>query len=206
MLKLSKVGDIYMEKNKEKKNTKIEKKQEVKKLEENKKEVKKEKIIKPRNYIILILLFSLTMGLCFYIAKCYKVYSKSKLEIPILKDTVKEIKYADIKHFVSENPNSVIYVCKSDNIRCRDFEKKLKKYITSKDLNNEITYLNVFNKDNINVIKEINKDYNQKLKEESYPLFIAFKDGKVGNVLTSQNENLTIKKVESFFEIINLGE
>ena len=86
-----------------------------------------EKKIAMKNYIIIILIFVATIGLTLYFCSCYRVYSESKKEIPIIRGTLSEITSEDLDHYIMENQSTVIYVCTASDPTCRNYEKNFKK-------------------------------------------------------------------------------
>lgn len=167
--------------------------------------VNKKKVI--TNYIILFFLFLATILLTLYLCSCYEVYNKSKMEIPVIRDTLSEITPVELDHYIQENPSIVIYMCTANNINCRNYEKELKKLIKKEELNDDITYLNLSNVDQSEFINTFNKMYKYKVSlHENYPAFVIFEDAKVFNILQEKEGKLTIQKTKQFFDINKIGE
>ena len=92
----------------------------------------KEKKIPLKNYIIIALIFLVTIGLTIYLCKCYGVYNESKKEIPVIRGTLSEITSDDFEHYILENQSTKVYMCTASNQTCRNFEKDFIKLIKKK--------------------------------------------------------------------------
>jgi predicted bacteriocin transport accessory protein len=163
---------------------------------------------KIKNYIILVVIFLLCMGLVLYFCKWYKVYDEYQKETPVIRDSLFEIVSDDLEHYVLENPSTVIYMCTATNNTCRTFEKDFKKLIKQDELSDDIVYLNLSDLDQDEFVSEFNSKYNYKIKlTTDYPAFVLFEDGKVVSVLQgSDDSKLTISKVKQFLELNDIGE
>lgn len=168
-------------------------------------EVKKRTI---KNYCILALIVVVFIGLVLYLCKCYRVYDEYQKEIPVIRGSLQEIVSDDLEHYVVENPNSIIYVCFANNDNCRNFEKKFKKFVETKEMKDEIVYLNTTGIDQEEFVKAFNEKYAKKKELTSnYPAIILFDEGKAVSILQAkENNNLSIEKVENFLEVNKIGE
>ncbi len=167
-----------------------------KKLEKNKKSIK--------NYIILIIIFGLTILLVWYISRWYQVYSDYQKETPVIRGTLNyEITGIDFDHYIMENPSSIIYMCTSSDDNCRYFEKDFKKFIVKNNLQDSIIYLNLSNTDIDKFITNFNNNYTYKVKlTKNYPALVEFSDGKItGLIEGEENKKLSITKVSQFIEL-----
>ena len=157
-----------------------------------------------KKYIILIVIFVVTGFLTLYCCKCYQVYNDYKKEIPVIRDTLSsEIMYNDLDHYIVENPNTIIYLCTSNDDNCRGFEKKFSKYVKKNEMNDVIVYLNLTGIDQESFVNEFNDKYKFKVKlTTKYPAFISFRDGEVVALLQgNENKSLTMVKVDNFLEL-----
>ena len=173
--------------------------------EQEKEEQKKKKV---HNYVILIALFLGCILVVLYLCKLFTIQREEALKIPVIRDSLGEIYYEDLEHYLKENPTSVIYMCVANNDTCRSFEKKFKKLLQKKNYNDEIIYLNLTDADQEEVINHFNQKYSYKNGvTNNYPLFVFFEDGKIKSILQgNKNKPLTISKVKSFFELNEIGE
>lgn len=162
-----------------------------------------------RNYVILFVIFLVTILLVWYVCKWYSVYTEYEKETPVIRGTLSyEITAADFEHYITDNPTTVIYMCTSKEDKCRSFEKDLKKYIKKNALEDEIIYLNLSDADIDNFVEQFNNKYKYKVKlTNNYPLIVEFTDGKVTGLIQGEDKNpLTIKKVKEFVEINKIGK
>jgi len=83
--------------------------------------------IKLKNYVILVLLFLAGIGITLYLCELYRVYDEYQKQTPVIRDTLSEITSEDLEHYILENPTTVIYMCTSSDMICRNYEKDLKK-------------------------------------------------------------------------------
>ena len=161
-----------------------------------------------KNYLILAALFIATTGLILYLCQLYKVYEEYQKQTPVIRDTLSEITYQDLEHYILERPTTVIYMCTASDMVCRNYEKNFKKLIKSKELQETIVYLNLSNVDQDKFIEEFNDKYPSKFKLTSrYPALVVFEEGKLINLLQGKDdEELTIVKTKQFIEIHKIGE
>ena len=170
-------------------------------------EKKKENLA--RNYVILFVIFLVTILLVWYVCKWYSVYTEYEKETPVIRGTLSyEITTADFEHYITDNPTTVIYMCTSKDDKCRNFEKDLKKYVKKNSLEEKIIYLNLSDADIDGFVKQFNEKYKYKVKlTNNYPLIVEFTDGKVTGLIQGEENNpLTIDRVEDFVEINKIGK
>lgn len=157
-----------------------------------------ERQIPKKNYIILTIILILTLSLTLYFYKWYQTYEKDMLNYPIISEHLFEINYNEIKDYVTENPNSAIYVSKLGNEEIRNFEKKLIPIINQYQLKNNILYLNVNN----NTLKSLKEDYNNSTNTiDSVPCILIFKNSTLTNVYTIDYKNYNINEIINYLQI-----
>ena len=161
---------------------------------------KKESRIPISNYIKLFLIIILTLvGVLVF----RNVYMKDKLyeeSTPLIRSYVRsEINSNEIYNYVRENGELIIYMCTSKNDSCRNFEKEFGPFIKEKNLEGEVTYLNLTEtKKKSSFIKEFNKFYDTDIL--GYPSIVLFEEGKVKDILTVKTDKeLNMDKVKEFF-------
>ena len=176
-------------------------------MAKEKKKVEKEKNYF-KNYVLLGLLFLGCVILTLYICKCYEVYDNHQKQTPVIRDTLSEITADELEHYILENPTIVIYMCTSSDMVCRNYENGFKKLIKSKELQDEIVYLNLSDLDQQKFIEDFNNKYNFKVKLTTlYPALVVFEDGKITSILQGNvDEELTVVKTKQFIEIHKIGE
>ena len=163
---------------------------------------------KLKNYLILLLLFVVSMGFVLYLRELYKVNEAEQKKIPVIDGLVYEIYNDDLEHYILDNPTMVIYMCTANGNSCRLFERDFKKLLKKNDYSDRLVYLNLTNIDQEKFVKEFNNKYNYKIKlTTNYPAFILFEDGKVKKILQGkENDGLTITRVRQFLEMNEIGE
>ena len=169
---------------------------------------------KLHNYLILLLIFVVSIIVVLYVCQLYKVEKDAEQKIPVIRSSIKnEILPDELEHYVRDNSRFVIYMCTANDDRCRTFEKDFKRLLSSKKAKNAnytdaIVYLNLTDSDQQEFVDTFNSKYPYRNGiTEYYPAFVLFEDGKVKNILqASKNKSLTISKVSSFLELNDIGE
>lgn len=165
-----------------------------------------EKKIPASNYIKLGLIILVTILVAIFLRNSYISNQEYENGIPVIRDVVaSEINSNEVYHYVRENENVVLYIGVSDDSNCRNLEKDLKDVITSRGLENVITYLNLTNtKKKSSFIKEFNKFYDTKLL--GYPSFVLLNDGKVTDIITVKTgSKFSVDRVINFLERNNIS-
>jgi len=135
------------------------------------------------NYVKLFVLFAITVFAVLFIRNMYLGKQNYKLNIPVISETIQqEINRNEIYNYVREYPNALIYVGAVSDSDCRTFETDFNQIIKKNKLEEEITYLNLEEeKGTKKFFQEFNKFYDSSLRK--YPSIIAFRDGKVAEIL-----------------------
>ena len=87
-------------------------------------------------------------------------------------------------------------MCTSSENKCRKFEEKFGKYINNNNLNEEIIYFDIENKDNLVNIYEKYKHEDLRKKLGDYPMLFVFSEGKIIDLLSNKDGKLSISKVD----------
>ena len=161
-----------------------------------------------KNYAILVAIFVVCFGLTIYFCKWYEVYKEYQKEIPIIRGTLQEIHSDELEHYLVDNPNAIVYMCTSYSDICREYEKKLKRYIAKNDVTDSIVYLNLTNENLEEFIERFNKKYpSRNVLKGHYPTYVVFCDGVIENVLQGTAYTpLTISKTQNFLELYLVEE
>ena len=155
-----------------------------------KKRIKKEKKNKDvklrkvpfKNYLILLFVCCLTIGIVVFSSHVYRREEAKALETPVIDGVVSEIKKEDLDNYIIENDSFFLYIGSASDYNSREVETDLIKYFDKRDIKNDTIYLNVTNETNIeDFYKDFNKKYvvNDYSKINSYPAFVIIKEGKV---------------------------
>ena len=161
-----------------------------------------------KNYVILAIIFITGMAITLYLCNWYNVFSELERQTPVIRGTFSEITSEELEHFILENPTVTVYMCTSSNDICRNYEKKLVKFVSTKDLSDAVVYLNLSNVDEEEFIIRFNEKYPYKIKlTKNFPAFVTFEDGKIKYILQENDNNrLTIVKTKQYFELNHIGE
>ena len=168
----------------------------------------KENKIPVKNYFILAFIFLIGIGLTLYFCKWYEVIDTEKKQTPVIRGIIPEISSQELDNYVLENPTALLYLCTSDNMKCRNFEKDFKKYIIKNSMENYIVYVNLTNVNQVKFVKEFNNNYEFKTKlTPNYPALIYFNDGKIRDMIEGTSSNkLTRSKAKDFIEKNKIGD
>ncbi|MBR3049683.1 MAG: hypothetical protein IKG58_03925 [Bacilli bacterium] len=169
---------------------------------------KEDKKIPVKNYVILGIIFLVSIVLVIYLCNCYKVYDESQRQIPVVRGHLSEITESEIDSYLMENPTTVLYMCTASSFECRNYEKDFIKLIDDKNLVNSIIYINLSDSNMDSFINNFNRNHKYKEKlTNNYPAFVVFEDSKVTNILQgSEKEKLTISKTKSFLDLNKIGK
>ena len=172
------------------------------------KDKKREKKQVIKNYIALVALFIVCMGIVLYICELYKVNDEEKKKIPVISGVLSEIYSEDLEHYLMDNPTAVIYMCAANDENCRTFERDFKKLLRQREYNDQIVYLNLTDLDQDEFVEEFNDKYHYKIKlTTKYPAFVLFEDGEVVTVLQgNEKKALKVSNVKQFLELYEIGE
>lgn len=164
--------------------------------------------IPTKNYVILVVLFVFSIALILYLCNLYLVYDEHQKETPVIRGTLSEITSDELEHYVMENPTTVIYMCTAEDVKCRNYEKDLKKVVQQKNLQEAIVYLNLSTLNQTEFVDSFNSKYPYKISlSTEYPALVVFEEGKVSNLLQgNSDQKLTITKTKQFIDINNIGE
>ena len=86
-----------------------------------------------KNYLILGVIYVVVIILVLYLASWYTTYKNYQQEIPVLKDTLLEVKTDELGHYLQENPDAILYLCTASDSECREFETSIKKALQNND-------------------------------------------------------------------------
>lgn len=175
---------------------------EVIKLSKKKNENPRE--IPVKNYIILGVIVIITTLAAVYLCSWYKQYDDNKITTPVITEVLREVEYNNLNSVLQERDVLAIYLCTTNESKCRNFEKKLSKYIKDNNLTEEIIYLNLgYKNDEMNLLNKIYDKYKSESlvkKVYKYPALLLFNQGKLVDVLSSNEKEITINQVDEFLE------
>ncbi len=155
-----------------------------------------------KDWIEVLVLITIIISVCLYLCSLYNNYKKESMNNFVLEDTVKQIKYEEIKPYLQENNDVYLYICVNDDNDCREFEESIKEKIRIKDLGEYIVYLNLKDYPNKKeIIDDLNDNYASKKKIDYYPAFVRIKNQKIVSMVEKINKKLTKSNFEKFIEV-----
>ena len=162
------------------------------------------KEVKTKNYFVLLLIIISTIIISLYLFSWYRQYDNNKINKPVITDILMEVKYNNLSNILQERDFLVVYMCTTSEKKCRSFESKFKDYITTNNLNDDIVYLNLgFKNDENDYCNKIYNKYKSNdlvKKVNKYPTLLIFKNGKIIDMLSSDDSKLTINEIEQFLK------
>ena len=161
-----------------------------------------------KNYFILGLLFIIVILLLWYFSKWYQVYRDYQNETPVIRGTLSEITAVELDHYIMENPTTIIYLCTSSDLKCRDFEKSFKNIIQKEeDLKDDIIYVNLSDENKTEFVEKFNESHPYKIKlTKNFPAIVLFEDSKITGLLQVNDGNLNAREVRSYLHLHQIGE
>lgn len=162
-----------------------------------------------QNYIILALLFLGVILLLWYFSSWYRVYDDYQKETPVIRGTLSEITSLELEHYIMENPTTVIYMCTSSAMKCRNFEKNFKTMLQNNEkLKSNMIYLNLSDINQEDFVNNFNNLYPYKVKlTTEYPAIVLFEDSKViGLLQEKENKTLDVNDVRSYLKLHQVNE
>ncbi len=153
-----------------------------------------------KNYVLLFILVGVTVFLTYYFCGLYNQHH-TKSYTSFFSTFITEIKEDDIENYVLENPNVVLYISDKTDESLEDLEKKMKEFLTEKNVYSYFVYINV-PKELDKKLENFQEEYKLSLDFKNLPILIAFQDGELKEVYkqkewdeTSLNDFLTRNEV-----------
>lgn len=126
---------------------------------------------KYKNYIILGVALLLTIVLAMYALKWYDVYKEAMKNKAIISDYISEIKLPELKTYISDKHNAVVYFGITDDSKCRSFERRFKDTISKYQLTEEVVYLSVNDLRGDNLAKDLDDTYGTEVLRSQKKVF-----------------------------------
>lgn len=152
-----------------------------------------------KNYIYLVLIVFLTLGILYYLYLWSIEYRKEVKNESIISNYLQVINYNEIKNYIVENDNVCLYIS-SKNVNLKEFEKDLKNMIEKYDLKRKILYLDIT--DNISGEKYNIGDTNL----TGVPKFIYLVDGELSSSYDINYSNYKTVNIENYLRSIGVIE
>jgi|GEM_PF-3782705 len=164
-----------------------------------------DRIIPKKNYMIVLIISILTLLLIFGLKN---IYEKNQVINNETLDFMSEIKENELKTFIIENHEAIIYLSSSNNETLDSFESKLKNYVLNNNLEKTIVYIDL-SKVSDKFYENFNKQYfnnKQIIVFEKEPSLLYIKEGKVVDYLSVSKSKINIDIVKEFVEIHGIQE
>lgn len=149
----------------------------------------KERKIPTKNYVIYGIIVVVTLFAIFYLNEWYKAYKKAELQNSYISKYVTEVNYNEFENYIQENPNTIIYIGKTNSESSIKIEKDLYKILKDNELVEKTIFLNLTDQENL--LSQIqNKYYNDTLNSDlnNIPAIAIFSDGKIVDIVISSEE------------------
>lgn len=155
------------------------------------------------NYVIVAIIFVITAILVLILRN---IYLDRKIEEPT-NDRLKilsEIKEDDLKSYLVENTDIVIYISHAKDEELRAFEETLNNYIKENDLAKQIVYLNL-DEVSLAFYENIKNNYfsgnlkNSKLIEQANMLLVE--NSKVTKLMYEKEKAISLNDIQEFLEV-----
>lgn len=170
----------------------------------NKKNNKKEELRKIpfKNYIIVIVIFAVSISLAIFLSNWYKSYQEYEKTRPILDGVISEIRYNEFDNYINDNQSAIVYIGVANDEDCRELENDLKKIIEKRHLKEKIVYYNITDvEDKDLLLKEFNDKYSTENRITAYPAIVLIGEGKVFDFISkTADKNLLISDVEQLLD------
>jgi len=170
----------------------------------NKKVSKKEELkkIPVKNYIIVVIIFTISVVLAFFLRNWYISYQDYQKTIPVLEGVISEVRYNEIDNYIGDNQSVIIYIGVAEDDDCRELEKDLKKVIEKRHLKDKIVYFNISDvADKELLLKEFNDKYSLGDKIYAYPAIVLIEEGKIIDSRSKNaSRNLLVSDIEQLLD------
>ena len=167
-----------------------------------KKKKDEERKISSKNYVILVIILVSTVLLGFYLFNSFK---ESDVNTSLMDNYIKLINYTEIKDYVTENRDVVIYSSVLKDKKIRNFEMNFRHVINKYELEDQIVYLNLTDL-TLEERVELSNTYNLDGKTiVDVPCLLIFKDGNLIDIYALK-DNYNVDNLVTYLqkkEVIN---
>lgn len=157
-----------------------------------------------KNYVILILVFLVTIVAVFYVRDWYNTTKNYYAQNSVMTKVVREIKSEEISNYILENQRFILYVSSGHDSGIKNFEDDFKNLIQGLDITDDVLYMNLdgVNSESFYDLLKNNYVRNSKIKNQivdSNSSLYLFTDGKVSGVLNNVSD-YSIKRLENIIK------
>lgn len=158
--------------------------------------------IKPVNYVILAIIFVATIALVLFLKKVYEQKQNYDTNTNERMNILYEIKEDDLKSYLLENSEVVIYMSYASDETLNEFENAFKNYIADQEISKDIVYLNLDTVSSVFYKNLQEKYFNADLKTKKLmleqPNLLAVENGQIKSILYETKHTIAIGEVKSF--------
>lgn len=160
--------------------------------------------VKLKNYVLVVLLFIVTIVTILFVKKIYEDNESTKIVTNERLDVLYEIKEDDLKSYVVENRRIILYTSDSSDVSLQNFEKSFRDYIVENELSKEIIYLN---------LNQVRPRFYSNLKEKYFDEHLKYiailsnqanlyvlENGKIVDLLYKDIANISLEDVTAFLD------
>ena len=148
-----------------------------------------------KNYVFLLLIIVFTVFITLFVSTLYK--DSKRIETNFYTYSNK-ITNKDFELYITENPNTIIYIYDKYNNSRKEFEENLKNKLEAKYLTNNFVYMDKreLNKNLINYIKN---SYGIQLKYNGKPIILIIMDEEITTMVeVNDDANVDSLNLEVF--------
>lgn len=167
-----------------------------------------EKKIPPKNYMILIGMIILIICASFAFYNVYNIVQENKIQTSPL--STKTVLYKDLKNaMIDIEADSFLVISYTQDREVYNNEKEIRKFLKSKDLIDNVIYLDVTEeKDEENFIEELNtvlKVKETKLEIKKLPAVIYYKNTDATAMYDSKNSLINKSNFQQLVDVYELA-
>lgn len=153
--------------------------------------MKKEELrnVPTKNYIILVVVLLVSLGLVYYFHLWFKAYNENELSNRIMDKYMDNINYNELDNYLVENNNSVIYVSILNDKNIREFEKKFKTLFRKKKIVNNVLYMDVSND---------LMAFNHRYSNINVPSIMIFTDGELSVAYKIDTDDYDLNEIKNY--------
>lgn len=161
--------------------------------------------IKFKNYVILAIIFLVTIASVLFLRNTYLENKRYEENTNDRLNILYEIQEEDLKSYLIENRDIIIYVSHASDDTLDSFENEFKNYIAENEISKEIIYLNLDKVSSTFYTNLQNKYFNDYMKSKSNLVLdqtnlYAVEEGSIKNMLYEQKRNISLNDVEYFLK------
>ena len=167
------------------------------------KKTEKAKKIPTKNYVIVIIMYAISIAMVFGLCVWYKNYKEYRLTIPVISGKIQEVKMNEFDSYITSHESGFVYIGTASNRNCRDIEEDLLALLKRRNIINDTVYINMSD-ERENGLKSILSNYDFK-GDISYPMFIMISDKKIVAVTQREGSKLTVGDIEKLLDEHEVG-